>query len=242
MTTLPARKRTLFFSQQRLPILLTMITMAFGVLHSDPCAAQLSGHSQESGVPGDGILDAYYFPSDGHILTSQGMITRPAGTLTVDTDGSDMIAILIGGQDVSAEPLCDLCNNGAIFDPNAIGFPLSSWVVGYVNESSQWIRISPLDAQGFDGVLGETFVPNPDPNNSYPAFGLADYGAGLGEDDFPKVFADGDGRNWNVVYAGNNNGTWYTNVTVVPEPAALLQLMFCLAIASRRWRRPGLSR
>ena len=47
-------------------------------------------------VPGDGIPDFYYFPGGGDVMTSQGMITRAAGDLTMDTDGADIVAVFVG--------------------------------------------------------------------------------------------------------------------------------------------------
>lgn len=54
-----------------------------------------------SGVPGDGLADFYYFGSNsGPATTSIGEIERPVGTLLLDTDGADIVAIIVGGDDV----------------------------------------------------------------------------------------------------------------------------------------------
>ena len=49
-------------------------------------------------VPGDGIPDIYYFVDGSTAQTSIGEVALPAGWLTVDTDGTDMVTILIGGD------------------------------------------------------------------------------------------------------------------------------------------------
>jgi hypothetical protein len=170
--------------------------------------------SQISGFPGDGIPDIYYSQFGGTVQTSIGPISLPAGWLTVDTDGSDMVTILIGGAlDVATvgptdgvTPGCDLCNNGSLPDPNNPPFNFSSWTTGFINGSNQWVRTAPLTTTGYQGVIGQ----DPDPFDIFPDTGLAFYGS---NPQFDAVFDDGSGQLWEVVFATFDSGTIYTNVS-----------------------------
>ncbi len=192
----------------------------------------------EAQVPGDGIPDLYYFPSDGTANTSLGVISRPAGTLTVDTDGTDMIAVLISGPDVSQPPAqpggvgCDLCDNGFLPCLNCPPFFTATWAVGFAARATQWIRTAPLSGLGYQGVIGD----DPNPNGFFPEFGLANYGPGLGGSAFPPIFDDGTGQLFSAIMASDNGDVFYLNF-VVPEPASGVTAMFALCILVARRRR-----
>ena len=199
-------------------------------------------------TPGDGVPDFYYFAADGTVATSFGDVSRSAGTMLVDTDGFDLVAMFIGGADVSVTGcfLCDGMNLPATSDTDA-----STWTVGESNGSTQWIRTNPLQSRGFVGVISEGYVDGSDMNQDWPddfapfldfpdaGTGLAMYDAGLTEADFPKVFSPTEsGGSFNVQYAQDTPGEFFTNVTiVVPEPGTwgLLGLgMLGLAFGLRR--------
>lgn len=182
------------------------------------CIVCLAGiaQGQVSGVPGDGVPDLYYFTADGlTAITSVGPITRPLGTVLMDTDGTDMVAVLIGGPDgvheLGAGP-----SNSSLPDPNAPPFFASSWTNGFIADKEQFIRTNPLTGDGFRGVIGEYT----DQFGIFPDLGLANYGAGA---QFIKNVDDGTGTMWEVQYATNASGVFFTNVTpvVIPEPGAM---------------------
>lgn len=198
-------------------------------------------------VPGDGIPDLYYFPADGlTVATSEGDLSLPAGWLTIDTDGNDMVALLVSGPD--AEPQlgagtgCDkatgLCDGGSLPDPLAPPFNISSWSFGRSAGSNQWIRGNPLNTTGFQGIVGEPYGDG-DPFDLYPDTGLVNLGAGLTEADFPLIFNSdgGEGGSRNAVFANNAGDDLGLLVTVVPEPSALGLLSLAgLAFAGLRRR------
>ena len=190
------------------------------------CVAMMTGlaQAQVSGVPGDNVPDIYYFADAGATaMTSLGPVERPQGTLLVDTDGTDMVTILVGGPDASLTSPDDgkymFGNTARLPDPNAQA-PLfsSDWTYGFINGASQWVRTNPLDTGGFVGVVGEY----DDAFGIFPDLGVANYGAGA-------TFSNVTGSDWEVTYATNSSGTFLTNVTtigVIPEPTSLSLLGF----------------
>ncbi len=163
----------------------------------------------------------YYFPEDGLTqLTSAGEISLPAGTLTVDTEGLDMVTLLVSGPDGLAN--CDLCDNGFLPDPGNPPFFVSTWTVGFINGSTQWIRTAPLQGTGYVGVVGQ----DPDPSGFFPDFGLTNLGPGLTEADFPGIFGPTEGGSA-VTFATNGGDELFLDVTVVrvPEPSAIFLLV-----------------
>jgi hypothetical protein len=219
--------------------------------------AACAAHAQ---VPGDGVPDLYYFSQDGLMAdTSFGMITRPAGVMVLDSDGFDVNAVLIAGADVTT-PLvtlgdgnvgCYLCEGMNL--PQTSATSAGTYTVGYGGVvpmgSSQWIRTSPLQGSGFIGVVGTGFVGDggaqPWPAEflaflDYPEdnSGLANYGPGLSDADFPRVFDDGTSEAvWSVrVASGATGDSLFTNVTVlVPEPGT--GLLSFLGLAALGWIR-----
>ncbi|MHC4992730.1 MAG: hypothetical protein ACYTGC_17300, partial [Planctomycetota bacterium] len=163
--------------------------------------------AQVSGTPGDGIPDVYYFPADGlTVNTSVGVVGRPGGTLLLDTDGVDVVVILVAGP--NGIPGCDLCDGGFLPDPNNPPFFASNWTMGFAAGSTQWVRTNPFIGPGYVGVVGEDDDPN---NLGFPDHGLTNYGPGLSDADFPGSF-DG-GRS--VLIASDSGAHVTTNVTVV---------------------------
>lgn len=131
--------------------------------------------AQVSGVPNDGIPDVYYFQGENTINTSFGSVTRPAGTLLLDSDKNasgafifDVTAVLVSGNNVSTPTLgCDICDSDLTPFPEfrlPTGSPTSSPVaggiqtVGFAGGATQWIRTSPLSGKGFRGVVGTGWV------------------------------------------------------------------------------------
>jgi hypothetical protein len=219
--------------------------------------AAMAANGQVSGVPGDGIPDLYYFQTDGLMaMTSLGPISRPGGSMVLDADGYDTVAVLIAGKDVSTDVLgCDLCDGMNL--PQDSATSAGTFTVGYggvaPNGSSQWIRTAPLQGTGFRGVVGTGFIDSGDaqqpwpadfpPFLDYPDLGLANYGTGLTDADFPLFFDDGTSNAlWSVRVAANANPPIYTNVTVIPgipEPSAGLLGMVGLALTGMIRRRIG---
>ena len=64
----------------------TVITLSFAAQVTAQVTAALSG------IPGDGIPDLYYFAVDGQAPNGE---SRDGGTLTLDTDGVDFLALLV---------------------------------------------------------------------------------------------------------------------------------------------------
>ena len=165
-------------------------------------------------IPGDGIPDIYYNPSTSpfNIFTSAGAVTLGPGEMTVDTDGQDMVTVLIGsGIDVTSMPTngtsvgCGLCDNGFLPDPFAAPFFVSNWTTGTIAGSNQWVRTSPLTTPGFVGVIGEY----DDPGDIFPDV-LANYGTFA---QFDRVFEDDTGQFFEVLFATADDGVFYTNVS-----------------------------
>jgi hypothetical protein len=153
--------------------------------------------------------------------------------LLLDTDGTDVIAILIEGPDVTNSP-----DNGNYLtgstaflpDPNAPP-PLfaSSWTNGYVNGLSQFIRTNPLDTDGFVGVIGEY----DDPFGIFPLLGLAHYD-GCPEDFGDVIIATDSGQIFST-----ENGTMagvgpilLGGPPCVPEPTSLVLVLWPFIFAS----------
>ena len=194
-----------------------------------------------SGSPGDGIPDVYYFARDGSVETSQGLITRSAGVMTIDTDGTDMVAVGVGGPDA----LKTTPDNGAYMigstaalpDPHA-GPPLfaSLWSTNFADGATHWRRTSPTNTDGFRGVICE---PTP-PSNCigfalWPLSGLGNYGPDKTASDFSPLFEDPvSGALFNVRYETHASGTYLTKVTIVPEPTSVWLVLMVLVAAARR--------
>ncbi|MEM8679518.1 MAG: hypothetical protein AAGF97_09220 [Planctomycetota bacterium] len=175
---------------------------------------------------GDTIPEFYYFPTDGlSVKTSFGTITRPAGTLTVDTNGLDLQLVQIDGL----EPKCDLCTGDQLPLNDGLG-QVSTWNFVYFNSIVEWAQNVPLPPRrAFAGVIGTGFIddsgepqPWPDdvpPFNNFPMHGLGNYGPNLSEQDFPRGFLV-DGERFNVQYSIRDGQLrpLGTNITIVPEP------------------------
>ncbi len=170
------------------------------------------------GISGDGIPDVYYFANSGSVLTSMGTISRPAGTLVLDTDGIDMVALLVGGPNVSLAG-CLLCDDEDLPGIDIVA-NVGTYTVGFANGATQWVRTAPLQALGFRGVVGTGYIDGGGATQSWPAVdfpqdGLADYGGGLMDSDFVKVFDDGAGTFRSVRWATDAGATGVTDVSVV---------------------------
>lgn len=200
-----------------------------------------------SGVPGDGIPDFYYFVDGSPANTSAGLVAMPAGTLTVDSDGADLVAMFVGGADVSTAG-CALCDGQNLPGADALA-GASTWTLGFSAGSSQWIRTNPLQGNGFRGVIGNNFIDGSDTSQPWPAdvppflnfsdpnAGIANYGLGAS---FNAVFNDGTGEAlWEAQWATDASGGGFTNVTMVaiPEPAGASLFGFaCLGLLGLRRR------
>lgn len=156
--------------------------------------------------PGDGLPDVYAVVEGGETFnTSVGFITRPIGTLIVDTDGNDMVALLIEGPDVTSPPDDGnwLAGSSAFLPDKNAGAPLfaSNWTIGYIQGLNQYIRTNPLDTDGFIGVIGVY----PDPFEIFPNLGLAPVGD-------PNDFIG------NTVIFETSNMGGFDNLQVWPTP------------------------
>lgn len=204
----------------------TRISVVLSCVVMVATAAQAQDISGNSGVPGDGIPDFYYFADDATIMTSAGELSFSAGEFTVDTDGTNMIGVLVTGPNAITTTPDDgtyLIEGGRL---PQIGEQFGSqWTIGFVAASFQGIRVAPLTGDGFVGVIGDPaqFQGDADPFGIYPDNAYAYYGDTiLSEADFPRDnFEDDNGELWGVLYSQDTQGRVYSNVTVVrvPEPA-----------------------
>ena len=182
------------------------------------CVGIIAGFASAQ-VPGDFVPDVYYFNGNGvPCNTSLGLLNRPAGTVIVDADGTDMVAVIIGGADVISGQVDDgsyLVGATAFLPGPMAPAPLmaSSWSAGANPNGNQWIRTNPLDTEGFTGVIGET--PD-DPFSIFPNVGLADFGLGF---PFEATLDDGSGGMWEVTTSTNGGDSFFTNVSgCIPDP------------------------
>ena len=227
--------------------------LLLGCLGSSQLHAQ-SG--QVSGFPGDGIPDFYYFAEDATVMMSSGPVTRAAGHMIVDTDGTDLVAMLVGGPDVTMS--CGLCTGMNLPGIDYLA-NVSTWFVGYSpNGRTEWIRANPLQGRGFVGVIGEAWIDGNGQSHVWDSGGappfvdglepgepIAHYDPGLNSLAFSNTFEDANGRFWEVGYGSDTSGLLLTNVTVVPEPASptnLLVLLTTLLLSRPAAWRPRRSR
>jgi hypothetical protein len=183
------------------------------------CMLVVDGLAQ---VPGDGIPDVYYSSNDRFVPTSLGIVPIAGETLLVDTDGTDMVAIFVGGSDLSIDG-CELCDGmnlpGADELANA-----SAWTVGYSAGSTQWIRTNPLVGLGFRGVIGVGYIDGNDmivnswPQPPPPFLNFSDPGRGLASvSNFCResVFEDDLGETWEVEFVTDGSDVFYTNISPI---------------------------
>ena len=193
-------------------------------------------------VPGDGIPDVYLFwrPAITTVNSSVGPVSRPFGTVLLDTDGNDVVAELLEGPDLTNSPDNGNYLTGAtayLPDPHFPPFFASSWVDGYINGQSQFIRTSPLDTEGFVGVIGEY----DDPIGFFPNLGLghfdgcpSDFGNITIATNAGQVFSTADGT------MGHVGPILLGGPPCVPEPSSLsLVLIGLLATRVCLVRIPG---
>jgi hypothetical protein len=117
----------------------------------------------------------YYFKDSLPIPTSFGTVTRPVGTLLLDSDNVggnwststsfDIAAVLVGGPDVSlpnGSLGCDICNGYRLPTGSAASTPVAGAdiTVGFAGGASQWIRTNPLSGTSYRGVVGTGWVRN----------------------------------------------------------------------------------
>ena len=168
--------------------------------------------------PGDGIPDLYLFwtfpdgsPAIESVQTSIGTVSRPPGTILLDTD------YLTGAT-------------ASLPDPTA-GAPLfaSSWTTGYINNRSQYIRTNPLDTDGFVGVIGEY----EDPFGIFPMLGLAHYD-GCPED-FGQVIV---ATNKMGELTADVGPILLGGPGCVPEPCGYALVLVAMSVYSIACRRP----
>ena len=175
-----------------------------------------STHAQVSGVPGDGVPDLYYFAEASEAPNGE---SRPAGRMLLDTDGSNFVALLLSDRDEHFFTGCILCDGGNI---NAPPPPGHFYAAGNINDSTQWIRAFPLAGPGPVGV-----------------FDLADGPAGLDDTYFTPIFQGPAGNSWSFRFAADDE-KFFSNVTVVPEPATgSLLLMLAGPLLVNIFRRRG---
>ena len=199
------------------------------------CLALFAGVSDaqlQERVIGDGVPDVIEV-SEGFetFLTSVGEITRPAGCLIVDTDGADMVALSIEGTNV----IDNLPDNGnyltgaTAFLPDPLAPPMfaSSWVDEYIVGRNQWTRTSPMDTDGFVGVVGEH---SSDPFGLFPNLCLATIDAFAGQSHVGS----------NVIFETSAMGRFATKegtmgpvYSTVPEP--IPTRLFAIALLGLPW-------
>lgn len=101
----------------------------------------LSAEMAFAQVPGDGIPDIYFWTAGAggvSIPTSAGNQFRVAGTLLLDTDGLNFIAVIISNnQELATPPECSMCP-GDTWE----GFPVLASESG---DQSQWALLVLLD-------------------------------------------------------------------------------------------------
>ena len=180
-------------------------------------AAQVT--AAPSGIPGDGIPDLYYFRDDG--LTAPNGQTRDAGTLTLDTDGADFAALLVSDVEAHFFNGCILCDGGS--GPCNTPSNCHFFTAGNIHGSSQWIRTHPLSGPGPIGIFDL-------------GLGLA----GLDSSYFQEVFDDQLAEDlWSFRFSTDSSGQFFSNVTIVPEPSAMLLCVAGVPWVLRRYGAAG---
>ena len=125
------------------------------------------------------------------------------GIMTVDSGEYDLVAIIIEGPDATLN--CNLCDGMNLPGTNATD-DTSTWTLGFVNGSTQWIRTDPLMGRGFVGEIASHYIdgsmtqqPWPMDNPPFLDFpdeglGIATYPTGLPSSAFGTItFATDDG-------------------------------------------------
>ena len=200
-----------------------------------------------SGVPGDGIPDIYFNWLDSGNLSFQsslGRIDLSSGTLVLDTDGADIVAFFIGGENLI--PNCEFCDGMNLPGADALA-GASTWTSGYLGGTSQWIRTNPLVNRGFIGVIGAGFIDGsgteqPWPQDLPPVLDFPSEGSGIANSTTfctEQTFQDDDGDRWDVFLATDSSGNYYTNVTgfapsCVPEPGSLVPWLALAVVIVRK--------
>ena len=98
-----------------------------------PLAAQVTAGL--SGLPGDGIPDIYFAPSNG--------------LLVLDTDGRDFNSLLVADSAAHFFNGCLLCDGDSLLGPNGDHI----YTVGNIGQSTQWVRVLPFQGPAPDGVF-----------------------------------------------------------------------------------------
>ena len=208
-------------------------------------------------VPGDGVPDAYFLPTGGFINTSMGLVESPPNSLLFDTDGEDVVALFIGGLDVSTAG-CLLCDGMNLPGQNNSTSGASTWTVGYSAGSTQWIRTNPLFGPGFTGVIGTGFLDSNGDSQTWPEdippfIDFPDAGVGLFNNPdfcFDPVFTDDNGRMRSILYASDDGTVGFSDITgfavvggaaplCVPESEtsylALIAAAAAFSLTARSW-------
>ena len=161
---------------------------------------------------------------------------RATGIVHINSGFSDLVAVFIEGPDVST-PLagCSLCDGMNLPGTDALS-DASTWTVGFINGSTQWIRTNPLQGRGFVGVMADYYVDGNGmtqawPDDFPPFLDFPDVGGGIA--DYSNAGSPCGGL---VTFASDDGSTSTSILSCIPEPVFTPWMFVMIGICLRLGR------